>query len=155
MPPTGPATCRWPEEPYPKQGSCQLGIRILNLVTTKQGEWMKEGANKDFSSVTEQKEEVTLLASLTHLADRPAEASQLRTYANIFKSTEHIPIKGKPNTANTFLLRNIFCNSQQHLTLQDLDPTGHIPPSFRQASQSIVYSFRNRTNSFCCLLYIE
>lgn len=75
-----------------------------------------------------------LLASLTHLANRLSKASQLRIYASIFKSTEHIPIKVTPNTVNTFLLRNIFYDRQQHSTLQDPDPTRCIPPSFRQAS---------------------
>lgn len=75
----------------------------------------------------------TTQAPLTHLTNKISKASQLVIYANIFTSTEHIAIKVKPNTANTFLLTNIFYKRQQHSTLQDPDLTRCIPPSFRQA----------------------
>lgn len=66
-------------------------------VTIKQGEWKKEGADKDLSSMTEQKAAVTLLQTPgpPNTPWLQTTASELRTYAHVFKSTEHTTIKRK------------------------------------------------------------
>lgn len=75
-----------------------------------------------------------LWAPLTHLANRLSKASQLTIYANIFKSTEHIPVRVKTKTSQ-------HIPSQKHLLQQTTAfntprsrPDQVYPPSFRRAS---------------------